>query len=120
MKPTSNDRGTACRLLRQLREQRGWSWADQARALRAIVEQLGMTASASVQPSSLQRSIARWESTASRTVPGEHYQLLLAQLYARNRFGELALGSGSDFDTLLTALAHHGVPEQRTRDCATL
>jgi transcriptional regulator with XRE-family HTH domain len=39
-----NDRATACRLLRQLREQRGWSWADQARALRAIAERLGMGA----------------------------------------------------------------------------
>lgn len=120
MKPTKNDRGTACRLLRQLREQRGWSWADQARALRAVADQLGVTTSASTQLSSLQRSIARWESTASRTVPGERYQLLLAQLYARNRFGELALGAGSDFDTLLTALDHHGVSDQRTRELRDL
>jgi hypothetical protein len=119
MKPTNNERGTACRLLRQLREQRGWSWADQARALRAVAEQLGATAT-SVQLSSLQRSIARWESTACRTVPGERYQLLLAQLYARNGSGELALGTGSDLDTLLTALAHYGVSAQRTRDLRDL
>ncbi len=119
MTPTKNDRGTACRLLRQLREQRGWSWADQARALRAVAEQRGVTASASAQLSSLQRSIARWESTASQTVPGERYQLLLAHLYARNGSGELALGAGSDLDTLLTALAHHGVPAQRTANCTT-
>ncbi|MGQ0719567.1 MAG: hypothetical protein ACT4NP_20075 [Pseudonocardiales bacterium] len=120
MKPTKNDRGTACQLLRQLREQRGWSWADQARALRAVAEQRGVMASASAQLSSLQRSIARWESTASRTVPGERYQLLLAHLYARNRSGDLALGAGSDFDTLLTALAHYGAPAQRTRELRDL
>ncbi|MGH3885375.1 MAG: hypothetical protein ACRDSZ_02205 [Pseudonocardiaceae bacterium] len=120
MKPTKSDHSTACRLLRQLREQRGWSWADVARALRAVAEQRGVTASASTQLSSLQRSIARWESTASRTVPGERYQLLLAHLYARNGSGELALGAGSDFDTLLTALAHHGVPAQRTRELRDL
>ena len=64
----------------------------------------------------MQRSIARWESTASTTVPGERYQLLLAKLYARNGSGELALGAGSDLDTLLTALAHYGVPAQRIRE----
>lgn len=120
MKPTSNDRGTACRLLRRLREQRGWSWSDQARALRAVAGQLGVTTSVNAQLSSLQRGIARWESTASRTVPGERYQLLLAHLYARNGSGDLALGAGSDFDTLLTALAHHGVPPQRIRELRDL
>ncbi len=120
MKMTKNDRDTACRLLRRLREQRGWSWTDQARALHAVAEQLGVTASASAQLNSLQRSIARWESTASRTVPGERYQLLLAHLYARTGSGELALGAGSDFDALLTALAHHGVPAQRTRELRDL
>lgn len=120
MKPTKNDRGTACRLLRQLREQRGWSWADQARALRAVAEQHGAQTSLGAQLSSLQRSIARWESTASRTVPGERYQLLLAHLYARNGSGGLALGAGSDFDTLLTALAHYGVAAQRTRELRDL
>ncbi len=59
--PTMNDRATACQLLRRLREQRGWSWADQARVLRAVAEWLGMTAVTSTQPTSLQRSIARWE-----------------------------------------------------------
>ncbi|MGH3695471.1 MAG: hypothetical protein ACRDRX_16035 [Pseudonocardiaceae bacterium] len=53
-------------------------------------------------------------------MPGERYQLLLAHLYARNRSGELALGAGSDLDTLLTALAHHGVPAQRIRELRDL
>ncbi len=119
MTPTSNDRGTACRLLRRLRERRGWSWADQARALRAVAEQCGVTASASTQLSSLQRSIARWESTASQTAPGERYQLLLAQLYAHNGAGELALGTGSDLDTLLTALGHTGCLPGAPANCAT-
>jgi transcriptional regulator with XRE-family HTH domain len=120
MTPMNNDRGTACRLLRQLREQRGWSWADQARALRAVAEQLGATTSTCTQLGSVQRTIARWESPASATVPGERYQLLLAQLYARNESGDLTLGSGSDFDTLLTALAHYGVPACRTRELRDL
>ncbi len=120
MTPTNNERDTACRLLRRLRERRGWSWADQACALRAVAEHIGVTASVSAQLSSVQRSIARWESTASRTVPGERSQLLLAHLYAHTGSGELALGAGSDFDTLMTALAHHGVPAQRTRELRDL
>ncbi|HEV7451683.1 MAG TPA: hypothetical protein VGO16_09920 [Pseudonocardiaceae bacterium] len=88
--------------------------------MRAVAKQRGVTASAAVQLSSLQRSIARWESTASPTVPGERSQLLLAHLYACNGSGELALGAGSDFDTLLTALAHHGVPAQRARELRDL
>jgi transcriptional regulator with XRE-family HTH domain len=99
------DRATACQLLRRLREQRGWSWADQARALQAVAERLGVTAVTLTRPVSLQRTIARWESTAARTVPGERYQLLLAHLYARSGSGELTLGAGSDLDALLTALA---------------
>lgn len=73
-----------------------------------------MGAVANAQLTSLQRNIARWESAASRTVPGERYQLLLAHLYARSGSGELALGAGSDLDTLLTALAHLGVTAQRS------
>jgi len=114
------DRATACRLLRRLREQRGWSWADQARALQAVAERLGVTAVTSTRPASLQRSIARWESTAARTVPGERYQLLLAHLYAHTGCGEPALGAGSDLDALLTALAHLGVPARRTQDLRDL
>ncbi|MGH3903473.1 MAG: hypothetical protein ACRDTE_04685 [Pseudonocardiaceae bacterium] len=115
-----NDRATACQLLRRLREQRGWSWADQARALRAVAERLGVEAVASTQLTSVQRSIARWESTSSRTVAGERYQLLLAHLYARSRSGERAVGAGSDLDTLLTALAHLGVPAERIRELRDL
>jgi transcriptional regulator with XRE-family HTH domain len=107
-----NDRATACGLLRRLREQRGWSWADQARALRAVADRLNVAAVTSTRLTSLQRSIARWESTATRTVPGERNQLLLAHLYARNSAGRLALGAGSDLETFLTALSHFGVPER--------
>jgi len=114
------DRATACRLLRRLREQRGWSWADQARALLAVAGRLGVTAVTSTRPASLQRGIARWESTAARTVPGERYQLLLAHLYAHTGSGEPALGAGSDLDALLTALAHLGVPARRTQELRDL
>lgn len=115
-----NDRATACGLLRRLREQRGWSWADQARALRAVADRLNVAAVTSTRLTSLQRSIARWESTATRTVPGERTQLLLAHLYARNGAGRLALGAGSDLETFLTALSHFGVPERRTRELRDL
>ncbi len=114
------DRATACRLLRQLRERRGWSWAEQARALHDVAGRLGVTAVTSTRPASLQRSIARWESTATRTVPGERYQLLLAHLYARSASGRLVLGAGSDLDTLLTALAHLGVPARRIEELRDL
>lgn len=97
-----NNRASASQLLRRLREQRGWSWADQARALHVVAGQLG-TATASTQLTSLQRSIARWESPESRTVPGERSQLLLAHLFARSASGELILGAGSDLDILLTS-----------------
>ncbi len=69
---------------------------------------------------SLQRSIARWESTTTRTVPGERYQLLLAHLYAPSASGELALGDSSDLDALLTALAHFGVPARRAEELRDL
>jgi hypothetical protein len=85
----------------------GWL-AEQARALHDVAERLGVTAVTSTRPASLQRSIARWENTASPTVPGERYQLLLAHLYAHRASGELALGAGSDLDALVTALAHLG------------
>lgn len=114
------ERATGCRLLRQLRERRGWSWADQARALHDVAERRGVTAVTSTRPASLQRSIARWESTAASTVPGERYQLLLAYLYAHTTSGQPALGAGSDFDALLTALAHLGVPGRRTRELRDL
>ncbi|MPZ67290.1 MAG: hypothetical protein GEU83_17895 [Pseudonocardiaceae bacterium] len=45
---------------------------------------------------------------------------MLAYLYARTGSGQPALGSGSDLDVLLTALAHLGVPERRTRELRDL
>lgn len=111
-----NDRAKACALLRRLRERRGWSWSDQARALRAAADRFNMAAVTRTQLTSLQRSIARWESAASHTVPGERNQLLLAHLYARDGSGRLAAGAGSDLDTVLTALSHFGVPARRIRE----
>lgn len=124
---STTDRGTADRqtgavLLRRLRESRGWSWADLARALRDTAGALAITSLADRHVASVQRTVARWESLTDRTCPGERYQLLLAHLYAHTAGGELALGPGSDFDTLLDALRHFGVSrprEQRLRDLIT-
>lgn len=60
--------------------------------------------------SSVQRTVARWESLTDRTSPGERYQFLLAHLYARTPNGTVALGPGSDFAALLDALRHFGTP----------
>lgn len=83
------------RLLRQLRERRGWSWTDLARGLRDTARQLAVTSLMNRQVASIQRTVARWESLTSRTSPGDRYQFLLAHLYARTPSGDLALGTGS-------------------------
>lgn len=108
------------RLLRRLREARGWSWADLARALRDTAKQTGVTSLSHRQVASIQRTVARWESLADRTSPGDRYQFLLAHLYARTAAGHLALGTGSDFDTLLEAFRHFGTPPERIRQLADL
>jgi len=72
------------------------------------------------QVASIQRSVARWESSTDRTRPAERYQFLLAHLYARTPDGDLALGPGSDFDTLLDALRHFGTSPPRIRRLAGL
>jgi transcriptional regulator with XRE-family HTH domain len=117
---TTADRETGARLLRQLREARGWSWADLARALRDTARQLEVTSLIHRPVASIQRSVARWESLADRTGPGERYQFLLAHLYARTPSGVLALGPGTDFDTLLDALRHFGTQPQRVRQLVDL
>lgn len=97
-------------MLRRLREARGWSWSDLARALRDAAHRLAEPAQARQQVSSVQRTVARWESLTDRTSPGERYQFLLAHLYARTPNGTVALGPGSDFAALLDALRHFGTP----------
>ncbi|SDU62832.1 hypothetical protein SAMN05216266_1459 [Amycolatopsis marina] len=108
------------RLLRQLRERRGWSWTDLARGLRDTARQLAVTSLMNRQVASIQRTVARWESLTSRTSPGDRYQFLLAHLYARTPSGDLALGTGSDFAALLDALRHFGAPPQRIRQLVEL
>jgi hypothetical protein len=107
------DRDVGARLLRQLREGRGWSWADLARALRDTARRLAVASLMDRQVSSIQRTVARWESVAERTCPGDRYQFLLAHLFARTRTGDVSLGPGSEFSALLDALRHFGTPPDR-------
>lgn len=100
-------------MLRQLREARGWSWADLACALRETASELSITTVQQRRLASIQRAVARWESTAEPTGPGERYQYLLAHLYARTPTGTLALGPGSDFAHLLQSLRAFATPETR-------
>lgn len=116
----STDQQKGARLLRQLREARGWSWADLARSLRDMARQLGVTSLAHRQVTSIQRAVARWESLTDRTSPGDRYQFLLAHLYARTPAGRLALGTGTDFATLLEAFRHFGTPPERVRQLVDL
>jgi hypothetical protein len=117
---TTTDRTSGALLLRQLREGRGWSWADLARALQDTARQLAVASLMDRQVASIQRTVARWESAAGRTSPGERYQVLLAQLYARTTAGHFATGPGSDFGTLLTALRHFGASPQRIQQLVDL
>jgi len=117
---TTTDREAGAALLRQLREARGWSWSDLARALRDTARQLAVTSLMHRQVASIQRTVARWESLTDRTSPGERYQFLLARLYAHTPCGDVALGPGSDFGTLVDALRHFGTPPQRIRQLAEL
>ena len=110
---TRVDTVAAANLLRRLRESRGWSWAELARALRDCAGKLRLSSLQGRQVGSIQRAIARWESPSERTNPGQHYQVLLAHLYAHRADGALALGPGSDFEMLVEALRGFGVTEQR-------
>lgn len=109
-------RRTGAQALRQLRASRGWSWSDLANQLRAKARALRISRIGTIQPSSIRRSIARWESGAS--VPDEQYQLLLGHVYARTPLGTAALGPGSDFRQLLDAFAELGVPDDQLTDLA--
>lgn len=58
----------------------------------------------------IKRTTARWENDA--VCPAEHYQLLLAPVFAEHG-GSVLLGPGSDFDRLMTAFAHHEIKTGR-------
>ncbi|GAA4845669.1 hypothetical protein GCM10025787_29700 [Saccharopolyspora rosea] len=109
----SKDPVAGAALLRQLRESRGWSWADLARALRETAARLSLASVRNTRPASIQRTVARWESPTAPTSPGERYQFLLGHLYARSATGALALGTGSDWTLFVDALRHFGVTEHR-------
>ncbi len=114
------DRESGALLLRQLREGRGWSWADLARALRDTARQLAIATLMDRQVASIQRAVARWESVSSQTIPSDRYQFLLVHLYARTLAGDLAIGRGSDFATLLDALRLFGTSPQRVQHLIAL
>lgn len=65
------------------------------------------------QVTSIQRTIARWESNTDPRTPGDRYQFLLAHLYARTTTGSIAVGPGSDFALLLDAFRCFGIDEPR-------
>ncbi|WP_217167095.1 hypothetical protein [Streptomyces sp. AC512_CC834] len=112
------DRFVGAATLKRLRFARGWSLADTARAVIRKATDLGQPLDASV--ASVQRSVARWESSKAPVLPAERYQLLLAHLYARGSDGRIALGPGSDAAELLDALAYLGESERRLDELRTL
>jgi transcriptional regulator with XRE-family HTH domain len=116
----STDRAAGAVLLRSLRQSRGWSWADLARALRDSARQYGITTLVNRQLASIQRTVARWESISDLTGPGERYQFLLAQLYMRTPAGSVALGTGSDFAVLLDAFRAFGTAPARIHQLVEL
>src|SRR4051812_48319509 len=80
------------RQLRRLREQRGWSWTDEVRAIKDIARRLGIDRLAQANIPSIKRTIARWESEATTaTVPDDRYQWVLAHLFAE-RDGRFNVG----------------------------
>ncbi|MEV0617539.1 hypothetical protein AB0I81_29755 [Nonomuraea sp. NPDC050404] len=115
---STHDRLTGAAMLKRLRRSRGWSLADTARALADTAAQLGQPFDTSI--SSVQRSVARWESSKGPTLPDERYQLLLAHLYARDGRGQVSFGAGSDFAELLEALAYFGVSQYRLDELRTI
>lgn len=108
------ERQEIARRLRRLRTSRGQSWAALAGELAAQARRLRFARIASTQPSSIRRTIARWE--AGTSIPDERYQVLLAYAYARTPLGPVSLGPGSDFAELLETFALMGVDRQRRND----
>ncbi|GAA0646829.1 hypothetical protein GCM10010174_82520 [Kutzneria viridogrisea] len=117
---TSGDRLAGVELLRRLRESRGWSWADLARALQTAARRLGIASVMQVELPSIVRTLARWESVTGTSAPRERYQVLLAHIYAYTPAGSLHMGPGSDFAVLTTALRHLGTPPKRLVQITTL
>ncbi|MFC5659096.1 hypothetical protein [Streptomyces nogalater] len=115
---STHDRLVGAAMLKRLRLACGWSLAGLARALVAKAAELGQPLDSTV--TSVQRSVARWESSRAPTLPGERYQMLLAHLYARDTDGHVLLGAGSNFGELLDALAHLGESEYRLDELRTL
>ncbi|MFE6163862.1 hypothetical protein ACFQ7F_33670 [Streptomyces sp. NPDC056486] len=115
---SAHDRLVGAATLKRLRLSRGWSLADTARAIIAAAARLGQPLDASA--TSVQRSVARWESTSVPTPPGERYQLLLAHIYVRGSTGQHCVGPGSDFAELLDAFAHLGESERRLLELRSL
>lgn len=110
-------RQRAAQTMRALRQRRGFSWQDEARALRDTARRLHMPAVANAGLSTIQRTIARWESGAAR--PSERYRLLLAHVFAE-RDGAATFGPGSDFDQLMTVFVGYGVGTERIRELRNL
>ncbi|MGR6924565.1 hypothetical protein ACU635_60830 [[Actinomadura] parvosata] len=115
---STHDRLIGAAMLKRLRRSRGWSLAGTARALADVAAQLGQPFDAST--ASVQRTVARWESSTAPVVPGDRYELLLAHLYAQDSHGQASLGPGSDFAELLEALGHFGASEARLSELRTL
>ncbi|UNO42215.1 hypothetical protein [Streptomyces sp. MST-110588] len=114
---STQDQRVGAAVLKRLRLSRGWSLSDMAKALIDTASGLGLPALPGV--TSVQRSVARWESATGFSLPGERYQLLLAHVYARTSSG-YAVGPGSDFAELLGALSRFGVAERRLAELRTL
>lgn len=98
--------------MRVLRQHRGWSLLDEAKALRDAARRYRVPTIAAVGLSTIKRTISRWENDG--VSPGERYQFLLAHVFAEHN-GSILLGPGSDFDQLMTAFAHYGI--NATRIC---
>jgi transcriptional regulator with XRE-family HTH domain len=103
--------------MRALRQRRGFSWQDEARALRDTARRLRLPAVANAGLSTIQRTIARWESGATR--PSERYRLLLAHVFAEQD-GAAFIGPGSDFDQLMAVFVGYGVETERISELRDL
>ncbi|ANY08697.1 hypothetical protein [Pseudonocardia sp. HH130630-07] len=108
---TPADRAAAAETLRRVRERRGWSWADLARALRATAQEIGLPAPAGGSVAGIQRTIARWESRSRPNGPAERYRRLLVHTYLRTPGGRPDIGAGSDCAQVLDALRGFGASE---------
>ena len=88
--------------------------------LRDTADRVGVTSLRGRQISSIQRTIARWESNTNHTAPGERYQVLLVHVYACRAVSGTGTGAEPDLATLFEALRHFNTPEQRISQLAEL